>query len=276
MEFASLYRAFGAEVTVVEVLERVLPGEDPDVSSEIARALRHKGVTVVAGARIEDVVVKDDTVTATILDGGSSQQVEAKMLLSAVGRTPVSAGLGLDEIGVRREHEFVVPAVWDRLETHVPGVHVVGDLLPPPSLALAHASFAEGLLVAETLAGRHPAPIRYPGVARATYSLPEAASVGLSEPEAAALGYDLVVNRFPLSGVGRGLIYGQGGMVKVIAERAGPVLGVHRLQATEVNDLAVRWNCKAGKCGSCSAEINGRPKLLCMTRLSALPPGPVT
>lgn len=227
VEFASLYRAFGAEVTLVEMLERVLPTEDPDVSREVSSALRRKGTKVLVGARIEDVKVGDQGVTATVRSAGGTEQVSAELMLVAVGRTPVSSEAGLAELGVRTDRGYVVPADWGRLETSVPGVHVVGDLLPPPSLALAHASFAEGMLVAEVLAGQSPAPIDYVGVARATYSLPEAASVGLSEPAARERGAEVVINRFPLSGVARGLIYGQGGMVKVVAQKDGPVLGIH-------------------------------------------------
>ncbi|MGC8626376.1 MAG: dihydrolipoyl dehydrogenase [Acidimicrobiales bacterium] len=236
VEFASFYRAFGAEVTLVEMLERALPTEDPDVSREMERALRRKGITVLVGARLEDVKLADQGVTANVTDARGAHVLVADVLLSAIGRAPVSDGLGLDEIGVRRDRGFVVPADWARLETDVPGVHVVGDLLPPPSLALAHASFAEGMLVAEVLAGQRGGPVRYEGVVRATYSLPEAASVGLSEPQARERGYDIVVNRFPFSGVAKGLIYGQGGMVKVVAQKGGPVLGVH-LVGPHVTDL---------------------------------------
>lgn len=227
VEFATLYRALGAEVTLVEALGRVLPTEDPDVSAEMARALRRKGITTLVGATIQEVLPGEKAVQTTLSDAGGVRQIATESLLVAIGREPISDHLGLDEIGVARQGGYVVPADWDRLETNVAGVHVVGDLLPPPSLALAHASFAEGMLVAETLAGASPAPIDYAGVARATYSLPEAASVGLSEPEARQRGLDVVVNRFPLSGVAKGLIYGQGGMIKVVAERNGPVVGIH-------------------------------------------------
>lgn len=236
IEFATFYRAFGAEVTLIEALERVLPTEDPDVSAEMARALRRKGITALVCAQVEEVITGEKRVAATVRDHDGVRHLAAELLLVAVGREPVADDLGLEEIGVHRERGFVVPADWDRLETHVAGVHVVGDLLPPPSLALAHASFAEGLLVAETLAGQPPAPIDYAGVPRATYSLPEAASVGLSEPAARARGLDVVVNRFPLAGVAKGLIYGQGGMVKVVAERDGPVVGIH-LVGPHVTDL---------------------------------------
>ncbi|MHB1782283.1 MAG: dihydrolipoyl dehydrogenase [Acidimicrobiales bacterium] len=227
VEFATFYRAFGAQVTVVEALDDVLPGEDPDVSQEMARALRRKGITVHLGAQLGDVERRGPGISALVRDAKGEQRVEAEILLVAIGRVPVTDGAGLEELGIPLDRGYVVPADWGRLETNVPGVHVVGDLLAPPSLALAHASFAEGLLVAETLAGQSPAPIDYAGVPRATYSSPEAASVGLSEPEARSRGIDVVVNRMPLGAVAKGLIYGQGGMVKLVAEKDGPVLGVH-------------------------------------------------
>ncbi|HLI14704.1 MAG TPA: dihydrolipoyl dehydrogenase [Acidimicrobiales bacterium] len=227
VEFATFYRAFGAEVTLVEVLERVLPTEDPDVSREMQRALRRKGVAVLVKARVEEVEAVGGEVRAVVRGEDGARTIVAERLLSAIGRAPVTEGLGLEEIGVRLERGYVLPASWERLETHVPGVHVVGDVLPPPSLALAHASFAEGLLVAEVLAGRDPSPISYANVPRATYSLPEAASVGLTEPEARERGMDVVTNRLPLGAIAKGLIYGEGGMVKLVAERGGPVVGVH-------------------------------------------------
>lgn len=227
VEFATFYRAFGAQVTVVEALDTVLPGEDPDVSQEMARALRRKGITVHVASQLADVERRAPGISALVRDARGETRVEAEVLLVAIGRVPVTDGAGLDELGIALDRGYVVPADWGRLETNVPGVHVVGDLLAPPSLALAHASFAEGLLVAETLAGLSPAPIDYAGVPRATYSLPEAASVGLSEPAARARGLDVVVNRMPLGAVAKGLIYGQGGMVKLVAEKDGPVVGVH-------------------------------------------------
>jgi dihydrolipoamide dehydrogenase len=155
--------------------------------------------------------------------------VEAERLLVAVGRAPVTEGLGLEAAGlVTDERGFVVPADWTRLETAVPGVHVVGDLLPPPSPGLAHASFAEGLLVAETLSGRASAPVDYAAVPRVTYSSPQTASVGLGEAEARARGHEVDVNTMPLTAVAKGMVHGQGGLVKVVTEAGGgQVLGVH-------------------------------------------------
>ncbi len=231
VEFASLWRSFGAEVVLVEALPSVLPLEDPDIGRELGRALRQRGIDVRVDTRFEQVETAGDGVRATVRHGEASTVLEAECLLVAVGRSPVTADLGYEAAGVRLERGYVVPRDWATLETDAPGVYAVGDILPPPSLALAHASFAEGLLVAELVAGLPSAPIDYDGVARATYSSPEAASVGLTEPAARARGLDVVTNRMPFGGVAKGLILGQGGFVKLVAERDGQVVGVHLVGA---------------------------------------------
>ncbi|MFB8083765.1 dihydrolipoyl dehydrogenase [Streptomyces sp. NPDC055992] len=228
-EYASLHRSMGARVTLVEAADRLVPLEDADVSRHLTRGLKKRGIDVRAGTRLLEAVVLDDGVRATLrTPRGETRTVEAQRLLVAVGRVPVTDGLGLAAAGLATdERGFVAPADWSRLETPVPGIHVVGDLLPPPSLGLAHASFAEGLLVAETLAGRRSAPVDYDAVPRVTYSAPQTAAVGLSEAAARDAGHDVVVNTMPLTAVAKGMVHGQGGMVKVVAERDGRVLGVH-------------------------------------------------
>ncbi|MCX4446134.1 dihydrolipoyl dehydrogenase [Streptomyces sp. NPDC058369] len=229
VEYASLHRSMGARVTLVEAADRLVPLEDADVSRHLTRGLKKRGIDVRAGTRLLEAVVLDDGVRATLrTPRGETRTVEAQRLLVAVGRVPVTDGLGLAAAGpATDERGFVAPADWSRLETPVPGIHVVGDLLPPPSLGLAHASFAEGLLVAETLAGRRSAPVDYDAVPRVTYSAPQTAAVGLSEAAARDAGHDVVVNTMPLTAVAKGMVHGQGGMVKVVAERDGRVLGVH-------------------------------------------------
>lgn len=229
VEYASLHRSMGARVTLVEAADRLVPLEDADVSRHLARGLKKRGIDVRAGTRLLEAVVLDDGVRATLrTPRGETRTVEARRLLVAVGRVPVTDGLGLAAAGLATdERGFVAPADWSRLETAVPGIHVVGDLLPPPSPGLAHASFAEGLLVAETLAGRRSAPVDYDAVPRVTYSAPQTAAVGLSEAAARDAGHDVVVNTLPLTAVAKGMVHGQGGMVKVVAERDGRVLGVH-------------------------------------------------
>ncbi|MGW2703290.1 dihydrolipoyl dehydrogenase [Streptomyces sp. NPDC001340] len=229
-EYASFHRSMGAEVTLVEAADRIVPLEDADVSRHLTRGLKKRGVDVQAGARLLDAEVLENGVRARVRTArGETRTVEAERLLVAVGRAPVTEGLDLAAAGLTTdERGFVVPADWSRLETAVPGIHVVGDLLPPPSLGLAHASFAEGLLVAETLAGLPSAPVDYAAVPRVTYSSPQTASVGLGEAEARARGHDVDVNTMPLTAVAKGMVHGQGGLVKVVAEvGGGQVLGVH-------------------------------------------------
>ena len=231
VEFASFWRSMGAEVTVVEILPGLVPLEDEDIQRELGRAFRRRGIDVMVDTKLEDTKVGDDQVTLTVTNQGKTSEVSAELLLVATGRGPVSDGLGYQEIGVQLDRGYVVPANWDRLETAAAGVYAVGDLLPPPSLALAHASFAEGMLVAELAAGQPSPPIDYAGVARVTYCTPEVASVGLTEQQARDRGHEVVTNRFPFTGVARGMMYGQGGIVKLVAAKDGPVLGVHLIGA---------------------------------------------
>jgi dihydrolipoamide dehydrogenase len=229
VEYASFHRSLGAEVTLVEAADRIVPLEDAEVSRHLARGLKKRGIDVRAGARLLDAEVLGDGVRARVRTArGETLTVEAERLLVAVGRVPVTDGLDVAAAGLATDARgFVVPADWDRLETAVPGVHVVGDLLPPPSPGLAHASFAEGLLVAETLAGVPSAPVDYAAVPRVTYSSPQTAAVGLSEAEARARGYEVETDTMPLTAVAKGMVHGRGGMVKVVAETGGRVLGVH-------------------------------------------------
>ncbi|GAA2082822.1 dihydrolipoyl dehydrogenase [Streptomyces albiaxialis] len=255
VEYASFHRSMGADVTLVEAAPRLLPLEDEDVSRHLTRALKKRGIDVRTGARLEDVRREGGGgaggVTATVRPSrGAEFALTAERLLVAVGRAPVTDGLGLEAAGLAAdERGFVPPADWATLETAVPGVHVVGDLLPPPSLGLAHASFAEGLLVAETLAGLASRPVDYATVPRVTYSSPQTASVGLTEAEARERGHDPVSNTLPLTATAKGMVHGQGGMVKVVAEQGaeGRILGVHMVgpHASEMiaeNQLAVAWD----------------------------------
>ncbi|MFF8904597.1 dihydrolipoyl dehydrogenase [Streptomyces olivaceoviridis] len=229
-EYASFHRSMGAEVTLVEAADRIVPLEDADVSRHLTRGLKKRGIDVQAGARLLDAELLENGVRARVRTArGEIRTVTAERLLVAVGRAPVTEDLGLDAAGLTTdERGFVVPEDWGRLETAVPGVHVVGDLLPPPSLGLAHASFAEGLLVAETVAGLESPPVDYAAVPRVTYSSPQTASVGLSEAEARARGQEVDVDTMPLTAVAKGMVHGQGGMVKVVAQAGGgQVLGVH-------------------------------------------------
>jgi dihydrolipoamide dehydrogenase len=231
VEFASFYRSMGVQVTVVEILPGLVPLEDADIQRELARAFKKRGIEVMVDTKLEDAKVTDEQVTVTVTSKGKTSEVSAELLLVATGRGPVSADLGYEQIGVKLDRGYVVPKSWDTLETDVEGVYAVGDILPPPSLALAHASFAEGMLVAELAAGKPSPPIDYAGVPRVTYCAPEVASVGLTEQQARERGEEVVVNKMPFNATAKGLIHGQGGTVKLVAAKGGPVLGVHLVGA---------------------------------------------
>jgi len=221
VEFASVWRSFGAEVTIVEALPHLLPLEDEASSKLLERAYRRRGINFELGSRFEGVKTTDAGVVVT-LEGGKT--IEAEYLLVAVGRGPVSAGLGYEENGVATERGFVL--VDEYCQTNVPTISAVGDLIP--TLQLAHVGFAEGILVAERLGGLSPVPIDYDGVPRITYSEPEVASVGLTEVKAKEkYGDNLKTLTYDLAGNGRSQILKTSGAVKVIAVADGPVVGIH-------------------------------------------------
>ncbi|MEV4458449.1 dihydrolipoyl dehydrogenase [Microbispora sp. NPDC004025] len=220
VEFASVWRSFGAEVTIVEALPHLLPLEDESSSKLLERAFRRRGIKYELGARFESVKTTDTGVVVSLENG---KTLDAEIMLVAVGRGPVSAGLGYEENGVAMERGYVL--VNEFCQTSVPGVYAVGDLIP--TLQLAHVGFAEGILVAEHIAGLNPVPIDYDGVPRITYSEPEVASVGIATSVARERGHDVVELNYNLAGNGRSKILQTQGEVKVIAERDGRVLGVH-------------------------------------------------
>ena len=232
LEFASFYRSLGAEVTLLEALPRIAPLEDPDVSKELARAFRRRGIRAHAGARVEAIVDHGDRVEVTF-DAGGVATVSADLCLVAVGRAPVTEDLGLEAVGVELDRGFV--KVDGQLQTTAPHVWAVGDVAATP-LQLAHVAFAEGIAVAERIAGLAVPEIDYAGIPRVTYCSPEVASVGLTEEQARERGHDVEVEVLDLRGIGKANIVGEGGIVKLVAAAGGPVLGVH-LVGPHVTDL---------------------------------------
>ncbi|GAA4230056.1 dihydrolipoyl dehydrogenase [Actinomadura meridiana] len=224
VEFASVWRSFGAEVTIVEALPHLLPLEEESSSKRLERAFRKRGIKFEVGTRFESVKTTQGGVSVT-LEGGRT--VDAELLLVAVGRGPVSDGIGLAEVGVETERGFV--KVDEYCRTNVPTISAVGDLIPTPQLA--HVGFAEGILVAERLAGLNPASIDYDGVPRITYSDPEVASVGITSAVARERGYEIKEVVYDLAGNPKSKILGTQGEVKVIAAVDGPVLGLHMVGA---------------------------------------------
>ena len=223
LEFASLWRSLGAEeVTVVEALDRIAPLEDPDLSKQLARNYRKRGITTVAGAMVESVKVEGDTATVRFGD----REVTVDTVLVAVGRAPRTDGIGLEQLGVVNDRGYIEVDQWQR--TSAEGVYAVGDLLPPPALALAHAGFAEGFLAADVIAqDGDPQPIDYAQVPRVTYTSPEVASVGLTEPQAKERVGEVVSTQYSFRGNAKGIIHESDGFVKVVAKQGGEVLGVH-------------------------------------------------
>jgi dihydrolipoamide dehydrogenase len=224
VEFASVWRSFGAEVTIVEMLPHLLPFEDESSSRLLERAFRRRGIGFKTGTRFESVKERDSGVTVT-LQGGAT--LEAELMLVAVGRGPVSAGLGYEDSGVEIERGWV--KVDEYCRTNVPTISAVGDLTPGPQLA--HAGFAEGILVAERLGGLAVTPIDYEGVPRVTYSDPEVAAVGITAATAAERGIRTTEVTYDLAGNGRSQILQTSGAAKVIAADGGKVLGIHLVGA---------------------------------------------
>jgi dihydrolipoamide dehydrogenase len=234
LEFASFYRSMGAEVTLVEALPRIAPLEDEDLSKEIGRAFRKRGIAAHAGASVTGVSEFEDRVEVTFEAAGSAQTVGADVCLVAVGRGPVTEGLGVEAAGVELERGFV--KVDAELRTTAPQVWAIGDAAATP-LQLAHVSFTEGYAVAERIAGIPVPEIDYAGIPRVTYCSPEIASVGLTEAQAVERGHEVEVERLNFQGVGKANIVREGGIVKVVADKGGgPVLGVHMV-GPHVTDL---------------------------------------
>ena len=225
-EFASVWKSFGADVTIVEALPHLVPNEDEAVCKAFERAFRKRGIGFSVGVRFAGVTQNDDGVHVWLEDG---KTFDAEVLLVAVGRGPATSGLGYEEQGVRVDRGFVLTD--ERLHTGVANIYAVGDIVP--GLQLAHRGFAQGIFVAEEIAGLNPAPIVESGIPRVTYSNPEVASVGLTEAKAReTYGADQVVSlEYNLGGNGKSQILGTQGFVKLVRQVDGPVVGVHMIGA---------------------------------------------
>ena len=228
-EFASVWKSFGADVTIIEGLPRLIAAEDESSSKQLERAFRKRSINFEVGTKFQSVAKDASGVTVTLENG---KTFSADLLLVAVGRGPVSANLGYEAQGIAIERGYVL--VDNKCRTNVPGIWAVGDLIP--TLQLAHVGFAEGILVAEEIAGLNPRPINYDGVPRVTYSEPEVASVGLTTAQAKERGHDVVELTYDLAGNGKANILRTSGSVKLVAAKNGPVLGIH-LVGSRVGEL---------------------------------------
>ena len=226
VEFASVWRSFGAEVTVIEGLPHLVPNEEETISKNLERAFRKRGIDFKIGVRFAGVTQSDAGVVVSLEDGTT---VEADILLVAVGRGPATANCGYEELGITMDRGYVITN--ERLQTNIPGVYAVGDIVP--GLQLAHRGYQQGIFVAEEIAGLNPIIIEDVNIPKVTYCEPEIASVGLSEAKAVEIyGADKVQSyEYNLAGNGKSEILGTAGIVKAVRVIDGPIVGVHMIGA---------------------------------------------
>jgi dihydrolipoamide dehydrogenase len=224
VEFASIWRSFGSEVTIIEGLPHLVPNEDEVISKALERAYRKRGIDFKLGVRFSGVEQTETSVTAVLEDG---TRVEAELMLVAVGRGPNTAGFGYEEQGLQMDRGWVLTN--ERLQTNLPGVYAAGDIVP--GVQLAHRGFQQGIFIAEDIAGLNPVAIDEDGIPKVTYCEPEIASVGLSEAKAKEkFGAENVSTyEYNLGGNGKSQILGTAGFIKLVRRNNGPVLGVHMI-----------------------------------------------
>ena len=224
VEFASIWKSFGTEVTIVEGLPHLVPNEDESVSKALERAFRKRGIDFKLGVRFAGVEQHETGVIVSLEDG---TRLEAELMLVAVGRGPNTAGMGYEEQGVAMDRGFVLTN--ERLQTNLPNVYAAGDIVP--GLQLAHRGFAQGIFIAEQIAGLNPAIIDETGIPKVTYCEPEVASVGLSEAKAKEIhgAENVSTYEYNLGGNGKSQILGTAGFIKLVRKNNGPVIGVHMI-----------------------------------------------
>ena len=235
IEFASFYRTMGADVTVVEVMDRVLPVEDADISALAKKAFEKQGMKILTGATVKSLKPGADSVTATVEAGGKTQEISVERVIMAVGIVGNVEGIGLEGTRVKVDRSHVVVNEW--LQTGEPGVYAIGDLVGPPWLA--HKASHEGVICVEKIAGLpHVHPLDTAKIPGCTYCQPQIASIGLTEAKAKEAGYDVRVGKFPFIGNGKAIALGESeGLVKTIFDKkTGALLGAHMIGA-EVTEL---------------------------------------
>ncbi len=228
VEFASIFSRFGSDVTIVEMLPRLLPFEDEDVSDEIRKLLSKKRIKVLVQAKLEGIRIQEGNACATVtVENGETQEIVAEKALIAVGRKPVIEGLGLEKLRVETSRGFI--PVNENMQTNIPGIYAIGDVVP--TQALAHLASHEGILAMEHIADSNPVPINYDLVPNCTYCSPEVASVGLTENKALEKGYEVITSKFPFAAVSKATILGENeGFIKIVGEKEyGQILGIHMI-----------------------------------------------
>jgi dihydrolipoyl dehydrogenase len=235
VEFASMFARFGSRVTVIEILPRIVPIEDEEISRELAASFKRQGIAVYTDTRVERVTRADAGVEVLArTSAGKTETFRAEKILMAVGRKPLSEGIGLEGLGVATDKGYIT--IDPYMRTNVPGIYAIGDVVPTPWLA--HVASAEGVVAVESMAGSPTRPLNYDQVPGCTYCAPEVASIGLTEAKARERGFDVAVGKFPFSAIGKARILNEtSGFVKIVAEKKyDEVLGVHIVgpRATEL------------------------------------------
>ncbi|HEX9688157.1 MAG TPA: dihydrolipoyl dehydrogenase [Thermoanaerobaculia bacterium] len=235
VEFASMFSRFGSKITVVEILPRIVPLEDEEISRELAASFKRQGIAVYVDTRVERVTRSETGVEVIARSsGGKTETFRAEKILLAVGRKPLSEGIGLEALGVETDRGYI--KIDEYMRTNVPNVYAIGDVVPTPWLA--HVASAEGVVAVEHMARGETRPLNYDQIPGCTYCSPEVASIGLTEAAARERGHDVVVGKFPFSAIGKARIINEtAGFVKIVAEKKyDEVLGVHIVgpKATEL------------------------------------------
>ena len=241
VEFASVFKSFGSEVTIIEALPRLVAAEDEAISKQLERSFRKRKINFQTGVKFSGATQSGDVVQVTLESG---ETIEADLLLVAVGRGPVTAGLGYEEAGVTVDRGFVLAN--ERCQTNVDGIYAVGDIVP--GLQLAHRGFAQGIFVAEQIGGLNPPVIDEMGIPRVTYCEPEIASVGYTEAQAKEKFSEIETYDYNLGGNGKSQILATQGFVKLVRQKDGPVVGVHMIGARmgeQVGEAQLIYNWEA-------------------------------
>ena len=235
VEFSTIWNSYGVDVTIVEMLPNLVPLEDEEISAELGKAFKKQGIKVLLGHKVESLEAKDGKVSVSVTSEDGSKKLEAEQALVAIGFTPNSRGLGLEEIGVKISERGMVE-IDERMSTNVPGVWAIGDVTG--KLMLAHVGSAQGIICAENIAGVETITLDYEMLPRATYSQPQIAAFGLTEGRAKERGYDVKVGRFPFQANGKSLGMGESaGWIKIITDaKYGEILGAHMI-GPEVTEL---------------------------------------
>ena len=233
-EFAHIYKSYGAEVTVVEMLDRIIPNEDPEISELLTRSFQTRGINIKTGVSVSSIEVVNGTGVVNILENNSEEIISSEKVLVAVGVQPNTDGIGLEKVGVTTDRGFV--SVGDNMETNVTGVYAIGDVTG--KMLLAHVASAQAVTAVEYIAGLNPAPIDYHLMPKAIYCEPQVASFGITEDQAITEGIEVQIGRFPFSASGKAIALGHTeGMVKLITDpEIGEILGAHMI-GSEVTEL---------------------------------------